>query len=306
MKTKIFLYLAIIFLTILTGCQRVGESPPKKILPETSSYTAKNSTAKKIPSLDKALEYYKKGEIRKAKAIFEKIEENGNIDKSIREKAGAMIDEIESKEKADADNRHDLEDSEEKSVSHRKLRKRAASSLFTPISSGEPVKSKAQLLIKQGDSFFVGGKFDEALKFYLNAIEENPKSGEAYIRTGDIYLRKAQYDKSGKAFKKALEINPDNKFANFGMADILIEKGNYTEAEKHLKKCLQIDNKFAPAYTTMGDLYVDSGKPGKAEKAFLKSLQVDPSQAYPGALFFYRETGKISGKFPKSAEERPL
>ena len=299
MKLKTLIYISISLLIILTGCQGVGEKT-KKNTTTINPPSTKTSPAENNNSLETALEYYNKGEILKAKQIFEKIEENDNIEKSIRDKAGEMIDKIEAQEKDSPGIKDTAEDPEEKPTRHKKTKKRAASSLFKPIPTDKPVKTKARQFIKQGDAFFVKGSFDEALTLYLKALEENPKSGDAYIRTGDIFLRKSQYDKSGEAFKKALEINPNNKYAHFGMADILMEKGDYNEAEKHLNKCLQIDNKFAPAYTTIGDLYVDKGNPEKAEEAFLKSLRADPLQKYPDTYIGLGELYFSMGKLEKS------
>ena len=266
-------------------------------------------------SVEKGFAYFYQGNLNRAGEIFEDLEENRQANEWDRETAGKMVDKIEKMEKS---GKSVSSPDTINSASHRAEQKkksvfkkrRATSSLFTPIPAEKTVKGSDNALLKKGDVFFTVGKFEKALECYLEALEENPKNDDAYVRTGDIYLRTGQYQKSGEAFKKALKVNPRNKYAHFGYADILMENGNHTDAEKQLKKSLEIDGNFAVAYTTIGDIYVDRGDFKNAEKAFLKSLEVDPLQKYPdtyiglGELYFKKDELEKSLQYFKKAQEK--
>lgn len=264
------------------------------------------------PAPEKGFAYYYKGELNRAAEIFEEIEENKKVNEWDRDMAGKMVDKIEKAEKSRPSGKKPESSPPPENSRKRKpsRKKRAESSLFTPIPRDKPVKGSDYTLLKKGDAFFTSGKFDEALKLYQKALEENPKNDDAYIRTGDIYLRTARYEKSGEAFEKALKVNPRNKYAHFGYADILMENGNYKRAEQHLKKALEIDPGFAVAYTTIGDIYVDRDDYREAEKAFLRSLEADPRQKYPdtyiglGELYFKQDKLAKSLEYFKIAQEK--
>lgn len=271
-------------------------------------------------SVEKGFAYFYQGNLNKAGEIFEELEENKQANEWDRETAGKMVDKIEKTEKMtkpdSSPDTVDMGTSASRGTNKKKSlsgKKRAASSLFTPIPAEKPVKGSDFVLLKKGDSFFTTGNFEKALEYYLRALKENPKNDDAYVRTGDIYLRTGQYEKSGEAFEKALKINPRNKYAHFGYADILMENGSHDKAEIQLKQALEIDGNFAVAYTTMGDIYVDRGDYKNAEKAFLKSLQVAPLQKFPdtyiglGELYFKQdELGKSLQYFKKAQEKDPF
>lgn len=265
------------------------------------------------PTPEKGFAYYYQGDLNRASEIFEEIEESKQANEWDRETAGKMVDKIEKAEKSHSSPKKTVDPPPPDNTRKKKapsLKKRAASSLFTPIPPEKPVKGSDYALLKKGDAFFISGKFEKALELYLKSLEENPKNDDAYVRIGDIYLRTAHYEKSGEAFENALKLNPRNKYAHFGYADILMEKGNYDKAEQHLKKSLEIDGNFAVAYTTIGDIYVDRDDYKEAEKAFLRSLQADPHQKYPdtyiglGELYFKQDKLEKSLESFKKAQEK--
>jgi hypothetical protein len=57
------------------------------------------------------------------------------------------------------------------------------------------------------------GDMDGALVNINDAIEKNPKLGQAHLIRGVIYLRKGLVDKARESFNKVLEINPDDQDA---------------------------------------------------------------------------------------------
>ena len=52
-----------------------------------------------------------------------------------------------------------------------------------------PVKlTEAQVLMDKAETFFTQSKYDEALPFYLKALEKDPKLYEAALYAGDVYV----------------------------------------------------------------------------------------------------------------------
>ncbi len=60
---------------------------------------------------------------------------------------------------------------------------------------------------KEGNEFYLNGKYQEALKEYSEFIQKNNDYYEGYYNAGNAYFRQGDYQKALEMYKKAYELN---------------------------------------------------------------------------------------------------
>ena len=104
--------------------------------------------------------------------------------------------------------------------------------------------NKAGQYYEQGQEAFFNGRYDEALVYFTNAIEENPNKAEYYLGQGQTYAALGQYAEAREALEAAvveqdLELTrKNNKRARRAIGITYYEEGNYAEAKLYFEKAL--------------------------------------------------------------------
>jgi len=117
----------------------------------------------------------------------------------------------------------------------------------TPFSCIPNKQPQEQDTFKKAYEYFAKAQFDESLKLYKKAYDENPDSYEANYRIGYLYMLSNKHSVAEKHLKKAIEIEPDKKEPKMRLAEVLYRQDRYKEA--------------APIFEEMGDT-------GKAKQLF--------------------------------------
>lgn len=85
--------------------------------------------------------------------------------------------------------------------------------------------------MRDGESFFVNGQFNEAAEAYQRALKADPKLYEAALFTGDMYFKLGQNEKAAEWYTKATQINPDRETAYRYSATPFLRSGKLDEAK---------------------------------------------------------------------------
>lgn len=97
-----------------------------------------------------------------------------------------------------------------------------------------------KLLYSRANSMLVAGDFNEAIKLYNQALQQNPKSPDAYLGLGIAYKESGKYKDAYDATKKAISLRPTYYQAYYNLGMILENMNRYDEAidvyEKFLKE----------------------------------------------------------------------
>ena len=166
-----------------------------------------------------------------------------------------------------------------------------------------------QEYLKSGDRYVAEKKYSEAIVQYRNALQQDPKFGEAryklaeaYLKVGDVgdatreYIRAAdllpenvdlqvkaarflllakQFDDAKSRAELALDKDPKNIEAQIIRANALAGLKEYDSAIKQLEEA----NKLQPTvggYGTIGAIESARGSKPDAEKAFRAAVAVNP------------------------------
>jgi tetratricopeptide (TPR) repeat protein len=86
--------------------------------------------------------------------------------------------------------------------------------------------------MKVGDYYFNKGKYDAAIKRYLDAALHRPNFAVPYLKIGSAYEKKKNYKSAIEAFGKYLEILPKGKDAAFAREQIEKLRAKESNVEK--------------------------------------------------------------------------
>ncbi|MDP2339374.1 MAG: tetratricopeptide repeat protein [Deltaproteobacteria bacterium] len=153
---------------------------------------------------------------------------------------------------------------------------------------------------------FENGNFLEASKFFLSAIEIDPRNGPgrynlalSYLRLGQIEVAKAKdptqpvptaekwYKEAETQYRRIFELFPNNAQAYSDMGTIMSYRAQYTaktgdlarkyteDAEQYYVRCLDIDASRKDCQGNLAHLYLAIGRFDEALFHFIQCLAVD-------------------------------
>ncbi len=123
------------------------------------------------------------------------------------------------------------------------------------------------------------GKYDEAIKSYTDAINQNPQD------YGNWYSRSVANKRAGKMLdaiddlNKTLELNPEFTDVYKDLAEIYIQMKNFKGAEEYFNKALKIDPKNSYIWSAIGVSYAMRKQYETSIEYFDKAIKFEPDSA---------------------------
>ncbi|MGQ9722748.1 MAG: tetratricopeptide repeat protein [Candidatus Jordarchaeum sp.] len=134
-------------------------------------------------------------------------------------------------------------------------------------------------LVSKGNSMVDRGEFEEAIKFYDQALEIDPKDVVALANKGTALDQLGKYREAVECFDKVLEINKKDVEALNNKGSSLIRLGKYSEAIKHFNDALAVSPYNFVTHYNKGLALGKLGKYGEAIKSYDESLKIVPDYA---------------------------
>ncbi|MHC4738599.1 MAG: tetratricopeptide repeat protein [Planctomycetota bacterium] len=94
---------------------------------------------------------------------------------------------------------------------------------------------------ERANSLAQSGKFEEAVRFYSQALEINPKFVMAHNNLGNVYLLQGEFDKSLEHYSKAIEIAPDFAESHYNLGVLFQKQGKAEHAAAEYRRALESD-----------------------------------------------------------------
>jgi len=122
-------------------------------------------------------------------------------------------------------------------------------------------------------------RYKEALGFYDDAIEQNPKDAKAWSNRGITLGKQKDYKKALRAQNKACKLDPENAefWNNKGAA--LDNLNRYQDAEIAYNKAIRLDKGYANAWCGLGFALAKQERYQVALRAYNKAIKLDPEGA---------------------------
>jgi len=150
---------------------------------------------------------------------------------------------------------------------------------------GEKGLSQEGNFYKRANEFLNNGDLNQAEKYYIKAITQNPKDCRSYNELGVVYLKEKNFPDAINCFKQAIEIDKGNAvfYNNLGLA--YHRQGKYKKAISEFKKSIALDPKPSRRYINLGLAYMKLGNFQKAKENFDRALKIDPDNIEYLTLF---------------------
>jgi tetratricopeptide (TPR) repeat protein len=120
------------------------------------------------------------------------------------------------------------------------------------------------------------GRNNDALYYYVSALQEDPKNTGILTAIGQIHFEKQNIELARKAYEMALEQDPDLLQAQVGMGLLLLKQKDLKKAERYLSFAHQKDPSIWKVTNALGLLFDQTGQHKKAQELYLEILKSHP------------------------------
>ena len=134
------------------------------------------------------------------------------------------------------------------------------------LNLGDSCDVPADTFMKKGDDYSSNKNYDDAIVYYTQAIELNPKCSYAYSKRGDAYNKKKKSNLAIIDFDRAINIDPKLADAYNGLGNTYKYLWNASKDKKYYDKAIanystaiKLKPDFAYAYLDRANLYIDKG-----------------------------------------------
>jgi tetratricopeptide (TPR) repeat protein len=170
-----------------------------------------------------------------------------------------------------------------------------------------------QEYLKSGNRYMESGKVAEAIVQYRNAVQQDPRFGEARLKLAEAYMTQGDVVRSYAEYVRAADLMPNDPKVQVQAGTLLLIRGRFEDAKtraqkalakdpknvqaalllgnamaglkdfegavKELEEAAQLDPSGAAAYTSLGMVHLQQGSKPEAEAAFRRAVEIAPNNS---------------------------
>ncbi len=132
----------------------------------------------------------------------------------------------------------------------------------------------AESLYRTGlDSLWLGN-YENALGYFENAVNKNPKRADAWVQVGYCKVKQGKNDEAIKAYQQALQLRPDSADVHNKLGDAYYYAGRLSEAIQSYSEAARLKPANSEVHYNLAVAYFESGNEdrGAAEARTLRGL----------------------------------
>ena len=141
------------------------------------------------------------------------------------------------------------------------------------------LKSKgdvAESLYRSGlDSLWLGN-YDNAVGYFENAVNKNPKRAEAWVQVGYCKVKQGKSQEAIRAYLQALQLKPNDAEIHNKLGDAYYYAGRLREAIESYSEAAQLRPDSAETFYNLAIAYFESGNPSMAAAEARTLQRLDP------------------------------
>lgn len=173
------------------------------------------------------------------------------------------------------------------------LTHRAAEQSIEVFSRGNKLFPRsARILSGLAAAFYSRGSWDEAERFFFEAVDLNPEDPAPYLLLG--LVRNSPIGASegfAERMARFARLQPDNAWANYYCA-ISLSQAMPAKAQSLLEKAVRIDPGLGAAWLELGILFADQGRYSQAIPAWQSATAAGVIEAHYRLAQAWRRTGE--------------
>lgn len=119
------------------------------------------------------------------------------------------------------------------------------------------------------------GRYEDAIKAYLKALEREPENAATYNNMGVAYNNLNENERALEKYNRAIELTPEAMYySNRGYTYMRLNRLDKAMAD--CEKAIELDPDYASAYDNRGDIYYLLQEYEKAIADFTKAIELNP------------------------------
>ena len=174
--------------------------------------------------------------------------------------------------------------------------------------AADPEVAKQEYL-KSADAFVAQQKYGEAIVQYRNALQQDPRFGEARLKLAETYVKLGDVRNGGREYIRAADLLPQNADVQLKAASYLLLSQQFEDAKVRARKALDLQPKNAAALTVLGNALAGLKEPKEAIEQLEQANKVEPTAgAFASMGAVQLSTGAIGpaeAAFRKAVEVEP-
>lgn len=139
-----------------------------------------------------------------------------------------------------------------------------------------------------GTLFRRGGRLDEAVAAYCDALRYAPDYADAHNNLGLVYAEQGRTDEAIACYRRALELDPKQTHAQNNLGNALRAQGRYDEAVACYEKVLAASSDHTDAYVNLGNVRAEQGRFAEARTLYETALKRSPR-----SIDIHRNMGRL-------------
>ena len=134
----------------------------------------------------------------------------------------------------------------------------------------------AESLYRSGlDSLWLGN-YDNAVGYFENAANKNPKRAEAWVQVGYCKVKQGKTQEAIRAYQQALQLKPDDAEIHNRLGDAYYYSGRLREAIDSYTEAARLRPNWAETFYNLAIAYSESGNPSMAASEARILQRLDP------------------------------
>jgi tetratricopeptide (TPR) repeat protein len=131
-------------------------------------------------------------------------------------------------------------------------------------------------LEKAGDECRIQKDYDQALKYFREALRKDKKNAKLYNKAGLAELQNNQLKEARADFMKATKYNRQYPDALNNIGAVYYVERKYGNAARYFKKALALDETRAPFHVNLGAAWFAQNEMDRAIREYVRALELDP------------------------------
>lgn len=134
-----------------------------------------------------------------------------------------------------------------------------------PLSELSPKnKDVAESLYRSGIESMWLGNYDNAVGYFENAANKNPKRAEAWVQVGYCRVKQGKIQEAIRAYTQALQLKPEDAEIHNKLGDAYYYSRRLREAIESYTEAARLQPDRAETFYNLAIAYFESGNPGMA------------------------------------------
>ncbi len=130
-------------------------------------------------------------------------------------------------------------------------------SLGTGFATADHEQGRADSYLDMAKKYSAQHEYQQAIKWYKEAIKLNPDDARGYTDLGRVYLRMKNFPEAIKYYQEAIGLEPRNNRSYIGLGFVYQEMGDYPQATKCFRQSIILNPNDSGGYDGLGRVHLD-------------------------------------------------